>query len=324
MYPSVPASTPTCEHAAGSATATAPLLEMRSITKEFSGVTALADVTLAIRDGESHAICGETGAGKSTLMRVLSGAYPHGTYAGELVYRGKPCRFGSVRASERAGIVIVSQEPALIPELSIADNILLGTDPTRMGGVDWLTTRRLVGDLLTEVGLHHDPDTPVRELGAAGQQLVEIAKAVARGVRLLILDEPTAALTESETAHLLRLIRRLKGRGVTSILISHKIKDIARVADRVTILRDGRTIETIDVPDHDGDDERIVRLRNAVNASCRGVILAPAELAGLVGPCEPSFPLPARTPTANLDKRYADPRLLVRPITSPATRGQLP
>jgi putative multiple sugar transport system ATP-binding protein len=251
-----------------------PLLELRSVTKEFPGGTALADVNLVVRHGESHAICGESGAGKSALMRILSGRYPHGSYTGEVIYRGTPCRFDTVRASERAGIVIIGQEPALIPELSIAENLLLGAEPRQFGVIDWRATRKRACELLDEVGVRIDPDAPARELSAAGQQLVEIAKALARNVRLLILNEPTAALSEVECRHLLQLVRRLNARGIAAIVIANRLKEIAQIADRVTILRDGRTVDTLTVPDHDGDADRIASLRSIVSARSRGLVAA--------------------------------------------------
>ncbi|MDQ6739282.1 MAG: ATP-binding cassette domain-containing protein, partial [Actinomycetota bacterium] len=223
------------------------VLEMRSITKEFPGVKALADVSISVRADEIHAICGENGAGKSTLMKVLSGVYPYGSYSGEIFYQGQVCEFKDIRASEAAGIVIIHQELALIPELSILENIFLGNEPTKFGAIDWNQARRRSIDLLARVGLRDDPDTPVKEIGVGKQQLVEIAKALNKSVKLLILDEPTAALNESDSQHLLDLIRGLKSKGISSIMISHKLNEIEQVADSITIIRDGRTIETLDV-----------------------------------------------------------------------------
>ncbi|GIE91834.1 multiple monosaccharide ABC transporter ATP-binding protein [Actinoplanes regularis] len=236
-----------------------PLLEMRSITKTFPGVTALSDVNLSVRDGEIHAICGENGAGKSTLMKVLSGVHPYGSYEGSIVYRGAETRFSDIRASEHAGIVIIHQELALVPGMSITENIFLGNEPRRFGRIDWKAANSHVLKLLAMVGLNEDPDTLVKDIGVGKQQLVEIAKAFAKDVQLLILDEPTAALNETDSRHLLDLLRGFKKRGITSIMISHKLNEIEAIADSITILRDGRTIETIDVAGEGADEDRIVR-----------------------------------------------------------------
>ncbi|GAB3058521.1 multiple monosaccharide ABC transporter ATP-binding protein [Sediminivirga luteola] len=234
------------------------LLQMVNITKRFPGVTALDSVNLAVREGEIHAICGENGAGKSTLMKVLSGVYPAGSYEGEIVYRGEVQRFGNIAASENAGIVIIHQELALVPELSITENIFLGHELNRLGVIDWDEARRRTAELLQQVDLNEDPDTPVKYLGVGKQQLVEIAKALEKDVQLLILDEPTAALNERDSQHLLRLITGLRDRGVTSIMISHKLGEIEQIADTITIIRDGKTIETLAV-DGTIDEDRIIR-----------------------------------------------------------------
>ncbi len=236
------------------------ILEMRSITKEFPGVKALENVTLTVHAGDIHAICGENGAGKSTLMKVLSGVYPYGSYEGEIVYQGHEVRFRDIRASEAAGIAIIHQELALVPLLSITENIFLGNEPrTRFGAIDWVEAKRRASELLARVGLDDDPDALIKDIGVGKQQLVEIAKALNKSVKLLILDEPTAALNESDSLHLLDLLRGLKGRGITSIMISHKLNEIAAIADEITILRDGRTIETIDVGASGVDEDRIIR-----------------------------------------------------------------
>jgi putative multiple sugar transport system ATP-binding protein len=235
------------------------LLEMRSITKEFPGVKALSDVNLVVRAGEIHAIAGENGAGKSTLMKVLSGVYPYGTYSGEILYQGTESRFSDIRASERSGIVIIHQELALVPGMSITENIFLGNEPGRGGVIDWKVANRQALELMARVGLEEDPDTLIKDIGVGKQQLVEIAKAFAKDVKLLILDEPTAALNEADSQHLLDLLRHFKQRGVTSIIISHKLNEIAQVADAITILRDGRTIETLDIKADGVDEDRIVR-----------------------------------------------------------------
>ncbi|MGW3247909.1 multiple monosaccharide ABC transporter ATP-binding protein [Streptomyces sp. NPDC001070] len=235
------------------------LLEMRSITKTFPGVTALADVNLLVKEGEIHAICGENGAGKSTLMKVLSGVHPHGSYTGDIVYRGDAVRFHDIRASERAGIVIIHQELALVPEMSITENIFLGNEPRRRGGIDWKAAQRRALELMEQVGLREDPDTLVKDIGVGKQQLVEIAKAFAKDVKLLILDEPTAALNETDSQHLLDLLRGFREQGITSIIISHKLNEIEAIADTITILRDGRTIESLDVRADGVNEDRIVR-----------------------------------------------------------------
>jgi putative multiple sugar transport system ATP-binding protein len=237
----------------------ATLLEMRSITKEFPGVRALDDVNLVVREGEIHAICGENGAGKSTLMKVLSGVYPYGSYSGQILYRGAETRFADIKASEHAGIVIIHQELALVPLMSITENIMLGNEPRRFGSIDWKAANHKALELMALVGLSEDPDTLVKDIGVGKQQLVEIAKAFAKDVKLLILDEPTAALNEADSRHLLDLLRGFKQRGITSIMISHKLNEIAAIADSITILRDGRTIETLEVGADGIDEDRIVR-----------------------------------------------------------------
>jgi putative multiple sugar transport system ATP-binding protein len=235
------------------------ILEMRSITKEFPGVKALSDVSITVRAGEVHAICGENGAGKSTLMKVLSGVYPYGTYEGEIVYQAQEVRFKDIRSSEAAGIVIIHQELALIPELSITENIFLGNEPARGGVIDWKDAKKRAVQLLARVGLRDDPDTLIKDIGVGKQQLVEIAKALNKDVKLLILDEPTAALNENDSQHLLDLILGLKGKGIASIMISHKLNEIEQIADSITIIRDGKTIETLDVRGGDVNEDRIIR-----------------------------------------------------------------
>ncbi|MFD7316165.1 multiple monosaccharide ABC transporter ATP-binding protein [Streptomyces sp. NPDC059883] len=237
----------------------APVLEMRSIVKTFPGVRALSGVSLTVARGEVHAVCGENGAGKSTLMKVLSGVHPHGSYEGEILFEGSPCAFRDIRASEDRGIVIIHQELALIPYLSIAENIFLGNEHATRGFISWHDTLGHAASLLRRVGLDERPQTRVADIGVGKQQLVEIAKALAKKVRLLILDEPTAALNDGDSARLLRLIRELKEQGITSIIISHKLNEIAEVADSVTILRDGRTIETLDVWAGSTTEDRIIR-----------------------------------------------------------------
>ena len=236
------------------------ILEMRGITKTFPGVKALEDVNLKVRRGEIHAICGENGAGKSTLMKVLSGVYPAGSYDGEIVYDGQPVRFSGIRDSEHVGIVIIHQELALVPYLSIAENIFLGSERRgRLGLIDWNKANAEAGELLRSVGLDENPVTPVGQLGVGKQQLVEIAKALSKDVRLLILDEPTAALNDTDSAHLLDLLRRLRERGITCIMISHKLGEITAVSDNVTVIRDGKTVETLSLHAGEVTQERIIR-----------------------------------------------------------------
>ncbi|HIW30972.1 MAG TPA: ATP-binding cassette domain-containing protein [Candidatus Luteococcus avicola] len=235
------------------------ILEMRHITKEFPGVKALDDVTMRVRKADIHAICGENGAGKSTLMKVLSGVYPHGTYGGDIVLDGKVMNFGRIKDSEHEGVVIIHQELALVPELSITENIFLGDEVVKGGLIDWSQARNRAIDLLARVGLDIDPNTPIKRLGVGQQQLVEIAKALSKNVRLLILDEPTSALNEDDSANLLDLMRGLKAKGITQIMISHKLNEIAAVSDAVTVIRDGKTVETYDVVAGQVDEDRIIR-----------------------------------------------------------------
>jgi putative multiple sugar transport system ATP-binding protein len=236
-----------------------PILEMHSITKEFPGVVALDDVNLTVKTGDIHAICGENGAGKSTLMKVLSGVYPHGSYDGDIIFEGEVVEFKDIRQSEAAGIVIIHQELALIPELSIAENIFLGNENAAGGVISWDRTNRQAIELLARVGLAENPLTPVKHLGVGKQQLVEIAKALSKEVKLLILDEPTAALNDDDSQHLLDLLKDLQLKGITSIMISHKLNEIEQIADEITILRDGRTIETLAVAEDRVDEDRIIR-----------------------------------------------------------------
>jgi putative multiple sugar transport system ATP-binding protein len=234
------------------------ILQMRGITKTFPGVKALEDVNLSVRRGEIHAICGENGAGKSTLMKVLSGVYPHGSYEGEIVFDGEPCAFSTIRDSEARGIVIIHQELALVQQLSIAENIFLGNEQATRGLVDWNRTNHAAAELLARVGLRENPVTPVLDIGVGKQQLVEIAKALSKEVRLLILDEPTAALNDDDSAHLLDLLRGLRDEGITCVIISHKLNEIAAIADSLTIIRDGRTVETLDMRSDAVTEDRII------------------------------------------------------------------
>ncbi len=235
----------------------AALLEMRGIGKSFPGVRALDHVDLSVEQGEIHTICGENGAGKSTLMKVLSGIYPHGSYDGEILYDGKPLQNATIRDSEDKGIIIIHQELALVPLLSIAENMFLGNEIARGGVINWPETFDRCARELAKVGLRESPTTKVEKLGVGKQQLIEIAKALAKDVRLLILDEPTAALQENDSQKLLDLMLELKAQGVTQIIISHKLNEIGRVADRITVLRDGSTVSTIDRADI--SEDRIIR-----------------------------------------------------------------
>ena len=235
------------------------ILEMRSITKTFPGVKALEDVNLTVQRGEIHAICGENGAGKSTLMNVLSGVHPAGSYTGEIIFDGEPIRPHSINDSEAKGIVIIHQELALVPYLSVAENIFLGNEESRRGLINWHETNRKAGELLERVGLHENPTTPVGQLGVGKQQLIEIAKALSKDVKLLILDEPTAALNDQDSAHLLDLLRQLQSEGITCIMISHKLGELVAVADATTIIRDGQTIETLDMSDPEATQARMIR-----------------------------------------------------------------
>jgi D-xylose transport system ATP-binding protein len=221
------------------------ILEMRNITKDFPGVRALEDVTFQVKRGEIHALVGENGAGKSTLMKILSGFYPHGSYSGDVVLDGKVQQFFAIRDSEHAGIAIIFQELALVKHMTIAENIHLGDEVCRARGViDWNKTFQATAKALVEVGLKLNPASRVIDLGVGSQQLVEIAKALSKEARLLILDEPTAALTETETENLIGILNALRKRGVTCIYISHRLREVTRIADRITVLRDGKTIVT--------------------------------------------------------------------------------
>ncbi|NRD76304.1 sugar ABC transporter ATP-binding protein [Bacillus sp. BRMEA1] len=238
---------------------TATILEMKNITKEFPGVKALCNVNLQVKKGEIHALCGENGAGKSTLMKVLSGVYPHGTYEGNIFFDGNVCEFKNIRNSENLGIVIIHQELALIPELSIAENIFLGNEQAKKGIINWNETISKTKGLLNKVGLTENPNTLITSIGVGKQQLVEIAKALSKDVKLLILDEPTAALNEDDSENLLNLMLEFKKQGITSIIISHKLNEIAKVADSITILRDGQTIETIEITNGQISEDRIIK-----------------------------------------------------------------
>ena len=235
------------------------ILDMRNIRKCFGTVKALSGVNLKVGDGEIHAICGENGAGKSTLMKILSGVYPHGSFEGEIHFDGSPRCFQDLRDSEALGVCIIHQELALVPMLSITENVFLGNEISRHGVIDWHQAHARAKDLLARVGLDTRPQTLVGNLGIGQQQLVEIAKALAKDVRLLILDEPTASLNEKDSDRLLKLMLELKSRGITSIIISHKLNEIGRVADQITVIRDGTTVDVIDCRDVGIDEGRVVR-----------------------------------------------------------------
>ena len=235
------------------------ILVMKNITKEFPGVKALDNVNLEVERGEIHALVGENGAGKSTLMNVLSGTYPFGTYEGDIVYDGKTCQFKTLRDSEELGIVIIHQELALIPELSIGENMFLGNERKGLFGIDWDRTYHEAEEHMRQVGLKDNATTLIKDIGTGKQQLVEIAKALSKNVRLLILDEPTSSLNEEDSRMLLDLLLEFKKQGMTSIIISHKLNEISYVADKITVLRDGATIETIDNSARNIDEDRIIQ-----------------------------------------------------------------
>ena len=235
------------------------ILEMRGIRKTFPGVKALDNVNLVVRSGEIHAVVGENGAGKSTLMKVLSGVYPHGSYSGDIIFQGEERRFTSIADSEEAGIIIIHQELALVPLLSIAENIFLGNEQSSMGVIDWTATHAKTRELLQKVGLRESPATLITNLGVGKQQLVEIAKALSKEVKLLILDEPTASLNENDSEALLNLLLELKAQGISSILISHKLNEISKVADSITVLRDGTTVDAMDCREDRISEDRIIR-----------------------------------------------------------------
>lgn len=235
------------------------ILEMHNITKTFPGVKALDNVNLTVRQGEIHALVGENGAGKSTLMKVLSGVYPHGDYTGQIFYEGQECQFKGIKDSEALGLVIIHQELALIPLLSITENIFLGNECQKNGIIDWYDAIRRTQALLEKVGLDESPDTLITNLGMGKQQLVEIAKALSKEVKLLILDEPTSSLNEADSDALLDLLREFREQGISSILISHKLNEVSKVADSITILRDGATIETLDCHQDTISEDRIIQ-----------------------------------------------------------------
>ena len=235
------------------------ILEMRGMQKAFHGVKALSNVNLSVRAGEIHAVVGENGAGKSTLMKVLSGVYPYGDYEGDIRFLGQECRFKGISDSEKMGIIIIHQELALVPLLSIAENIFLGNEQSRHGVIDWNASFLKTKILLQKVGLNESPATLVTNLGVGKQQLIEIAKALSKEVKLLILDEPTASLNETDSDALLELLLDLKRQGVACILISHKLNEIAKVADTITVLRDGATVASLDCRSKRVSEDSVIR-----------------------------------------------------------------
>ena len=235
------------------------LLEMKNIVKLFPGVRALDNVNLQVEEGEIHALVGENGAGKSTLMNVLSGIYPYGSYEGEIVYQGQRCEFHKIKDSESRGIVIIHQELALVPYLTIGENMFLGNERGKKARIDWDETYNKADELLRMVGLNESSRTLIKDIGVGKQQLVEIAKALAKNVKLLILDEPTASLNETDSQKLLDLMLEFKSQGMTCIIISHKLNEISYVADAITVIRDGKTIETLYKDTDDFSEERIIK-----------------------------------------------------------------
>ncbi|HNX45812.1 MAG TPA: sugar ABC transporter ATP-binding protein [Anaerolineaceae bacterium] len=246
-----------------------PILEMKSITKEFPGVKALDKVTFSVKRGEIHCLVGENGAGKSTLMKVLSGVHPFGSYTGEILVDGEEQKFSGIHDSEKAGIAIIYQELALFPELSVYENIFMGNEITQGMSINWNETITQAVDILKKVNLDVNPSAKIKDLGVGKQQLIEIAKALKKEVKILILDEPTAALNETDSDNLLQLIRELKDQGVTSILISHKLREVLAIADTITVLRDGKTICTMDT--HTENVTEPVLIKNMVGRSIDNV-----------------------------------------------------
>ena len=236
-----------------------PILEMRGITKTFPGVKALTDVNLSIMPAEIHAVVGENGAGKSTLMKVLSGVYPHDTYEGQIFFDGTERKFTGIPDSENTGIIIIHQELALVPLLSIAENIFLGHETGQYGVINWFEAFKRTKELLAKVGLKENPATLIGNIGTGKQQLVEIAKALNKSVKLLILDEPTSSLNETDSNALLELLKEFKAQGISSILITHKLNEVMKVADRITVIRDGKTIDTMETATGKVDEDRIIK-----------------------------------------------------------------
>jgi putative multiple sugar transport system ATP-binding protein len=246
-----------------------PILEMKSISKSFPGVQALKNVSFQVARGEIHCVVGENGAGKSTLMKVLSGVYSHGNYSGDILFNGKIQKFNGISDSESAGIAIIYQELALFPELTVYENVLLGHEIKKGFSVDWKETIKKSTEMLKNVGLNVNPELKVKDLGVGQQQLVEIAKALCKDIKLLILDEPTAALNESDCENLYRLIYELKTKGVTCVLVSHRLKEVINIADTVTVLRDGETICTLS--SEKGEVSESILIKNMVGREINNI-----------------------------------------------------
>ena len=235
------------------------LLEMKNITKTFPGVKALDNVNLQVEEGEIHALVGENGAGKSTLMNVLSGIYPYGTYEGDIVYDGEVCKFQTIKDSEKKGIVIIHQELALVPQMTIGENMFLGNERGKKAAINWNETYSEADKYLRMVGLSESSRVLIKDIGTGKQQLVEIAKALAKQAKLLILDEPTSSLNETDSRALLDLMLEFKKQGMTMIIITHKLNEVVYVADKITVVRDGSTIETLDKHTTTIDEDRIIK-----------------------------------------------------------------
>ena len=235
------------------------LLEMKNITKTFPGVKALDNVNLQVEEGEIHALVGENGAGKSTLMNVLSGIYPYGTYEGDIVYDGEVCKFQTIKDSEKKGIVIIHQELALVPQMTIGENMFLGNERGKKAAINWNETYAEADKYLRMVGLSESSRVLIKDIGTGKQQLVEIAKALAKQAKLLILDEPTSSLNETDSRALLDLMLEFKKQGMTMIIITHKLNEVVYVADKITVVRDGSTIETLDKHTTTIDEDRIIK-----------------------------------------------------------------
>ena len=235
------------------------ILETQNITKRFWNVVALKNVNFRVRRGEIHVLCGENGAGKSTLMNIISGVYHYGNYEGDFYFNGERCQFKSVNDSVEKGIAIIHQHLALVPLLTIAENIFLGNEQAKNGVIDWQSTKQRAKELMERVGLHESPDTKIKDIGVGKRQLVEICKAISKDVKLLILDEPTAALNEEESEKLLMMLKTFQKDGITSILITHKLNEVTKVCDTITILRDGETVESLDKEKDDVSQGRIIK-----------------------------------------------------------------
>ncbi len=255
-----------------------PLLELKNITKDFPGVRALDGVSFDLEKGEIHALCGENGAGKSTLIKILCGYHPYGSYGGEVLLNNQPVQFKDLKASEEKGIALIAQELALVPELSVAENLLLGRWPVKGGFIQWGEVHREAQKALDLVALKVGLDTPIRQLGIGQQQMIEIAKALSKKAEILVLDEPTAALTEADTARLLEFLRQLRKQGVSAIYISHRLEEVGQIADRVTVLRDGKSIIT--APVSQLSQEKIIA--NMVGREVKNLYPRPRTTAGPV------------------------------------------